>query len=251
MFRGSKEHSKRLIPRNDGEKGAEPSRLLRERLAHTAARAMATHGSLAPTAPIRATRSARTARRRSPRPPGRPFPRDARVVCRDASDAADTSTPSADAQRPPLRVIIAGAGIGGLATCLALRRVGIDAHVYERALSLKADAGTGIALWPNGLKALRAIGKDVEREVAESGASISGVRFGTLREEDETMPLNDDTKRTMSSRLKSLVTAALTRAVPALLRARHGAGLVCIRWASAQAALASFCRRSASTSTRR
>lgn len=214
--------------------------MLRERLAHTAARAMATHGSLAPTAPIRATRSARTARRRSPRPPGRPFSRDARVVCRGASDAADTSTPSADAQRPPLRVIIAGAGIGGLATCLALRRVGIDAHVYERALSLKADAGTGIALWPNGLKALRAIGKDVEREVAESGASISGVRFGTLREEDETMPLNDDTKRTMSSRLKSLVTAALTRAVPALLRARHGAGLVCIRWASAQAALASF-----------
>ena len=214
--------------------------MLRERLAHTAARAMATHGSLAPTAPIRATPSARTARRRSPRPPGRPFPRDARVVCRGASDAADTSTPSADAQRPPLRVIIAGAGIGGLATCLALRRVGIDAHVYERALSLKADAGTGIALWPNGLKALRAIGKDVEREVAESGASISGVRFGTLREEDETMPLNDDTKRTMSSRLKSLVTAALTRAVPALLRARHGAGLVCIRWASAQAALASF-----------
>ena len=214
--------------------------MLRERLAHTAARAMATHGSLAPTAPIRATPSARTARRRSPRPPGRPFPRDARVVCRGASDAADTSTPSADAQRPPLRVIIAGAGIGGLATCLALRRVGIDAHVYERALSLKADAGTGIALWPNGLKALRAIGKDVEREVAESGASISGVRFGTLREEDETMTINDDTKRTMSSRLKSLVTAALTRAVPALLRARHGAGLVCIRWASAQAALASF-----------
>lgn len=201
---------------------------------------MATHGSLAPTAPIRATPSARTARRRSPRPPGRPFPRDARVVCRGASDAADTSTPSADEQRPPLRVIIAGAGIGGLATCLALRRVGIDAHVYERALSLKADAGTGIALWPNGLKALRAIGKDVEREVAESGASISGVRFGTLREEDETMTINDDTKRTMSSRLKSLVTAALTRAVPALLRARHGAGLVCIRWASAQAALASF-----------
>lgn len=214
--------------------------MLRERLAHTAARAMATHGSLAPTAPIRATPSARTARRRSPRPPGRPFPRDARVVCRGASDAADTSTPSADEQRPPLRVIIAGAGIGGLATCLALRRVGIDAHVYERALSLKADAGTGIALWPNGLKALRAIGKDVEREVAESGASISGVRFGTLREEDETMTINDDTKRTMSSRLKSLVTAALTRAVPALLRARHGAGLVCIRWASAQAALASF-----------
>jgi hypothetical protein len=87
-----------------------------------------------------------------------------------------------DAQRPPLRVIIAGAGIGGLATCLALRRVGVDAHVYERAVCLKTDAGTGIALWPNGLKALRAIGADVEREVAERGASVKGVRFGVLRE---------------------------------------------------------------------
>ena len=205
---------------------------------------MATHGALAPTAPIRATRSARTGRRRSP---GRPLPRTVRVVCRSA---ADTSTSSVDAQRPPLRVIIAGAGIGGLATCLALRRVGVDAHVYERALSLKADAGTGIALWPNGLKALRAIGKDVEREVAERGASVSRVRFATLRE-DPVANDDDATREATSkehtgitaflfSRLKSLASAAATRAAPALLRARYGAGLVCVRWGSAQSALASF-----------
>ena len=120
---------------------------------------MATHGALAPPAPIRATRAARAARGRSPSRPGRPPPRV--FVCRSAADAADTSTDPVDAQRPPLRVIIAGAGIGGLATCLALRRVGVDAHVYERAVCLKTDAGTGIALWPNGLKALRAIGADV------------------------------------------------------------------------------------------
>ena len=141
---------------------------------------MATHGALAPPAPIRATRAARAARSRSPSRPGRPPPRV--FVCRSAADAADTSTDPVDTQRPPLRVIIAGAGIGGLATCLALRRVGVDAHVYERAVTLKADAGTGIALWPNGLKALRAIGADVERQVAERGADVKGVRFGVLRE---------------------------------------------------------------------
>ena len=151
-----------------------------------------------------------------------------------------------DAQRPPLRVIIAGAGIGGLATCLALRRVGVDAHVYERAVTLKADAGTGIALWPNGLKALRAIGADVEREVAERGASVAGVRFGALREtvSDTTnagnLPVDSTLLSISLSRLKSLASAAATRVVPALLRARHGAGLVCVRWASARDALASF-----------
>ena len=225
--------------------------MLRNLLAHTrGARKMAAQGALAPLASMRATRSAYIERRRSPTRSGRPFLRDARVVCRSAADAADTSTPSVDAQRPPLRVIIVGAGIGGLATCLALRRVGVDAHVYERALSLKADAGTGIALWPNGLKALRAIGKDVEREVADRGASISGVRFTTLRDDPPVAMTDTDKQRTLdtsragiaflSSRLKSLASAALTRAVPALLRAKHGAGLVCIRWASAQAALASF-----------
>jgi 2-polyprenyl-6-methoxyphenol hydroxylase-like FAD-dependent oxidoreductase len=134
-----------------------------------------------------------------------------------------------DAQRPPLRVIIAGAGIGGLATCLALRRVGVDAHVYERAVCLKTDAGTGIALWPNGLKALRAIGADVERQVAERGADVKGVRFGVLREnvssdtnaipprEDETRPPTNDATNasaSISRYLKSLVSAAATRVVP-------------------------------------
>ena len=214
---------------------------------------MATHGALAPPAPIRATRAARAARGRSPSRPGRPPPRV--FVCRSAADAADTSTDPVDAQRPPLRVIIAGAGIGGLATCLALRRVGVDAHVYERAVCLKTDAGTGIALWPNGLKALRAIGADVERQVAERGADVKGVRFGVLREnvssdtsaipprEDDTRPPTNDATNasaSISRYLKSLVSAAATRVVPKLLRARHGAGLLCIRWASAQDALASF-----------
>lgn len=54
-------------------------------------------------------------------------------------------------------VIIIGAGIGGLAAALALERAGVDVEVHERAPEL-TEVGAGLALWPNGLRALDAIG---------------------------------------------------------------------------------------------
>ena len=66
----------------------------------------------------------------------------------DDADAAD-----ADAATKPLTAVIVGGGLAGLAACVALRRIGIDAHVYERAQVLNTNAGTGITLWPNGLSA--------------------------------------------------------------------------------------------------
>ena len=49
---------------------------------------------------------------------------------------------------------IVGGGIGGVATALALRQVGIDAVVYERASQL-AEVGAGMMLWPNATRVLR------------------------------------------------------------------------------------------------
>src|SRR5579862_1008329 len=63
------------------------------------------------------------------------------------------------AARP--RIIIIGAGIGGLTAALALRRRGIDAQVYERAGGLN-DIGAGIQLGPNAVKTFRALGLDAE-----------------------------------------------------------------------------------------
>jgi 6-hydroxynicotinate 3-monooxygenase len=57
----------------------------------------------------------------------------------------------------PLRVAIAGAGMGGLATAAALRRVGIDATVYEQA-SQFARLGAGIQVGCNAMKVLRGLG---------------------------------------------------------------------------------------------
>ena len=45
------------------------------------------------------------------------------------------------------RVAIVGGGIGGLATAIALRKVGFDVHVYERAHEL-TEVGSALSLWP-------------------------------------------------------------------------------------------------------
>ncbi len=54
------------------------------------------------------------------------------------------------------KVAIVGAGLGGLATAIALRKQGIDAQVYDKARSLH-PVGAGLSLFPNGLNSLNAI----------------------------------------------------------------------------------------------
>ena len=56
-----------------------------------------------------------------------------------------------------LRIAIVGAGMGGLATAAALRRVGIDVAVYEQATQF-ARIGAGIQIGCNAMKVLRELG---------------------------------------------------------------------------------------------
>lgn len=56
-----------------------------------------------------------------------------------------------------LKVLIAGAGIGGLASALALLKRGIDVEVYEQAAELR-EVGAGMQISPNGNRALHALG---------------------------------------------------------------------------------------------
>lgn len=56
-----------------------------------------------------------------------------------------------------MRVIVIGSGIAGLSAAIALRKVGIDVAVYERAPQL-GEVGAGISLWANALRALDTIG---------------------------------------------------------------------------------------------
>jgi salicylate hydroxylase len=55
------------------------------------------------------------------------------------------------------RVLVIGAGIGGLAAACALRERGFEVEVYERAAEL-GEVGAGLQLGPNAVKVLRALG---------------------------------------------------------------------------------------------
>ena len=54
-------------------------------------------------------------------------------------------------------VVIVGAGIAGLATAVALKRVGVAALVLERSDGLRAT-GAALGLFPNAWLALDALG---------------------------------------------------------------------------------------------
>lgn len=72
------------------------------------------------------------------------------------------------------KVIIAGAGIGGLSVGGALLRAGFETVVYEKTPRLE-PVGAGIALWANALHALKRLGVD-ERLPVYDGAMQAALR---------------------------------------------------------------------------
>lgn len=74
-----------------------------------------------------------------------------------------------------MRVVVVGAGIGGLTCAIGLRQAGIDVEIVERAGGL-AGIGAGISLWPNALAALDVLG--LEDTVAAAGREFAS---GTIR----------------------------------------------------------------------
>jgi 5-methylphenazine-1-carboxylate 1-monooxygenase len=56
-----------------------------------------------------------------------------------------------------MKIVIAGAGVGGLTTALALHQVGIEAEVFEQASAVR-ELGVGINMQPHSIKELTALG---------------------------------------------------------------------------------------------
>ncbi|NES90082.1 NAD(P)/FAD-dependent oxidoreductase [Okeania sp. SIO2B9] len=77
------------------------------------------------------------------------------------------------------KVAIIGAGPGGLATAIALRKQGIDAHVYEKAKEFR-PVGAGLGLMPNGLKCLDAIQTDILNTLKNSGCQLQKTTLKTI-----------------------------------------------------------------------
>ncbi|WP_214322603.1 FAD-dependent monooxygenase [Nonomuraea sediminis] len=56
-----------------------------------------------------------------------------------------------------MRIVVVGAGLGGVAAAVGLHRLGHEVTLFERGAELR-EAGTGIVVMPNGLRALDTLG---------------------------------------------------------------------------------------------
>jgi 2-polyprenyl-6-methoxyphenol hydroxylase-like FAD-dependent oxidoreductase len=83
----------------------------------------------------------------------------------------------------PERVIIVGAGIGGMALAAALQRLDIPVLVLERAARL-GEVGAGLAVLPNAVRALAAIG--VSRKLYADAGPFRRFRICNQRGEELT-----------------------------------------------------------------
>jgi salicylate hydroxylase len=74
------------------------------------------------------------------------------------------------------RVLIAGAGIGGLTAALALLRRGFDVEIFEQADELR-ELGAGIQLGPNGSRILIALGLEAAMGEVVAAAAAKEIRL--------------------------------------------------------------------------
>jgi 2-polyprenyl-6-methoxyphenol hydroxylase-like FAD-dependent oxidoreductase len=119
-----------------------------------------------------------------------------------------------------MKVLIAGGGIGGLATALSLNAVGIEAEVFEQAHEI-GEVGVGINLLPHAVKELAALGllPALDRVGIRTGELIYMNRLGqTVWRESRGMDAGYDTPQFSIHRgqlLGVLHQAALERLGPA------------------------------------
>lgn len=76
---------------------------------------------------------------------------------RHGPTAATVAASSSATPRSEENIVIVGAGVAGLATAVALRRLGVGAAVLEQGDALRAG-GTSLTLFKNGWRVLDAIG---------------------------------------------------------------------------------------------
>ncbi|MFE7420261.1 FAD-dependent oxidoreductase [Rhodococcus sp. NPDC057529] len=89
------------------------------------------------------------------------------------------------------KIVIVGAGIGGLALTLALQQAGIDVEVYEQADAID-EIGAGVALWSNSVRLLQGLGLSDELEEWGSEPSSLIIRNGVDGEKIVDFPLATD-----------------------------------------------------------
>jgi 2-polyprenyl-6-methoxyphenol hydroxylase-like FAD-dependent oxidoreductase len=79
-----------------------------------------------------------------------------------------------------MRTLIAGGGIAGLASAIAMRRVGHDVVVIEKASELR-EIGAALSLWPNSLAALEHLGLGQQIRSRSLEAPTASIRSSSGR----------------------------------------------------------------------
>ncbi len=74
------------------------------------------------------------------------------------------------------RILIAGAGIGGIVVALALLQRGFDVALYEQAAELR-ELGAGVQISPNGSRVLRELGLLPAMQAISSVPTVKEMRL--------------------------------------------------------------------------
>ncbi len=73
-------------------------------------------------------------------------------------------------------MLVVGAGLGGITAGLALARQGVEVSIVEQATDIRhIQVGIGMALWPNGMRALQTI--DAAEDAESAGHRIANLRL--------------------------------------------------------------------------
>jgi FAD-dependent urate hydroxylase len=75
-----------------------------------------------------------------------------------------------------LKVVIIGAGIGGLTAGIALHQAGYQVEIYDKVKELR-PGGAGISLWSNGVKVLNRLG--LSEKIAQIGGQMQRMQYRT------------------------------------------------------------------------
>jgi 2-polyprenyl-6-methoxyphenol hydroxylase-like FAD-dependent oxidoreductase len=82
--------------------------------------------------------------------------------------------------KSPLTALVVGGGVGGIASAIALRQIGIESIVFERRTDLeKVQSGAGLLLWQNAMRALQRI--DMAEQVEASGGVVDRMEWRNPR----------------------------------------------------------------------
>lgn len=124
-----------------------------------------------------------------------------------------------------MKVVIAGAGVGGLTAALALHQIGVEVEVCERAPEL-GEVGAGVQVGPNGARVLHALGlaealepvvfrpQGVELRLHRSGLLVARTPLGAAAQQRYGFPYYH------------LHRADLHRVLEAAVRRRCGVGAI-------------------------